>query len=157
MRTGVTPTVPEVRIKDFPRPVADGDTQAFWDAAAERRLVVQHCAQCDKWIWQPKPVCPRCHALDPEWEEVSGAGTIASWTVIHPPVLSAFAESVPFVVLLVELADAPGVRMVGQLVDAGGALVVTDGAAEGVAMRVPVELRWREQGEVMLPAWRVGL
>lgn len=136
----------------FPLPVPDADTQGFWDAAADHRLVVQHCTACGHWIWQPKPVCPRCHAADPPWEEVSGDGRVASWTVIRPPVLPAFEPFVPFVILLVELDE--GVRMVGQLVGDDGALLVTDGEAEGVGMGVPVVLRWREQGSVTLPAWR---
>jgi uncharacterized protein len=139
----------------FPLPVADADTQPFWDATVQRRLVVQHCAACGKWIWQPKPVCPRCHGLDVPWEEVQGDGTVASWTVIRPPVLPAFQPSVPFVILLVALDDAPGVRMVGQLVDEQGALLVTDGVAEGLAMGASLGLRWREQGEVILPAWQL--
>lgn len=140
----------------FPLPVADADTRPFWDAAMQRRLVVQHCAACAKWIWQPKPVCPRCYAVDVPWEELHGDGTVASWTVIRPPVLPAFQPSVPFVILLVALDGAPGVRMVGQLVDEQGALLVTDGVAEGLAMGARLELRWREQGEVILPAWQLA-
>ncbi len=137
----------------FPLPVADADTQTFWDAAADGRLVVQHCAACGHWIWQPKPVCPRCHAVDVPWEEVSGDGRVASWTVVRPPVLPAFAPFTPFVILLVELDE--GVRMVGQLAGDAGELLVTDGGPEGVSMGTPVALRWREQGEVTLPAWRI--
>jgi len=138
----------------FPLPVADADTQPFWDAAVERRLVVPRCSGCGKWIWQPKPVCPACHTADPVWTEVTGGGRVASWTVIHPPVLPAFADTVPFVILLVELDE--GVRMVGQLVDESGALLVTDGTDVGLAMGTPVVLRWREQGGVTLPAWGVA-
>ena len=134
-----------------PRPVVDRDTQPFWDAAAERHLVVPRCRACGRWIWQPKPVCPRCHTPDPAWTEVAGGGRVASWTVLHPPVLPAFAGDVPFVVLLVELDE--GVRMVGRLVGDDGAVLRTDGPAEGLAMDAPVALRWREDAGVTLPAW----
>jgi len=76
---------------------------------------------------------------------------VASWTVLHPPVLAAFADLVPFVVLLVELDE--GVRMVGQLVGDDGGLLRTDGTTEGLAMDAPVALRWRDQAGVTLPAW----
>lgn len=137
-----------------PRPVPDADTQPFWDGVAERRLLVQHCAGCGMWIWQPKPVCPRCREDDPGWTEVSGAGRVASWTVIHPPVLPVWEDAVPFVVVLVELDDAPGVRMVGQLVDGDGERRAGD---DGVAMGARVALRWRtdEAGQV-LPAWALA-
>jgi uncharacterized OB-fold protein len=137
----------------FPLPVADADTQPFWDAAAEHRLVVPRCSECGKWIWQPKPLCPACHATEPVWTQVTGGGRVASWTVIHPPVLPAFADTVPFVILLVELDE--GVRMVGQLVDESGGLLVTDGTDVGLAMGTLVGLRWREQGGVTLPAWGI--
>lgn len=137
-----------------PRPVPDRDTQPFWDAVAERRLVVQRCRACERWIWQPKPVCNRCRAAEPEWTEVSGDARVASWTVLHPPVLPVWHDVLPFTILLVELTDAPGVRMLGQLVDDAGTLLRTDGEAEGIAMGAPVVLRWRtDEAGTVLPAW----
>jgi len=97
-------------------------------------------------------MCPQCHAPDPEWVGVSGDGVVASWTVLHPPVLPVWAERLPFVVLLVELDE--GVRMIGQLVDRHGHLLRTNGEAEGVSMSARGKLRWRidEAGQT-LPAW----
>lgn len=132
-----------------PKPVADRDTQPFWDAASQDRLVVPRCRACGTWIWQPRPLCPKCGAGDPKWTEVSGAGRVASWTVVHPPVLPVWAEAVPFVVLLVELAE--GVRMLGQLCDERGGLLNTDA---GIAIGRPVRLCWRtDEGRTRLPAW----
>ncbi|MHB8669641.1 MAG: Zn-ribbon domain-containing OB-fold protein [Acidimicrobiales bacterium] len=134
-----------------PMPVPDADTQAFWDAAAEHCLVIPRCERCGAWIWQPKPVCPRCQTAGPVWTQVAGDGRVASWTVLHPPVLPAYADLLPFVILLVELTE--GVRLVGQLVDEGGRLLRTDGSAEGVAMGSPVSLRWRESAGAELAVW----
>lgn len=135
-----------------PRPVADADTQPFWDAAAQRRLVVQRCRACSRWIWQPRPLCPSCRGEDLEWTQVSGDGRVASWTVVHPPVLPAWADDVPFVVLLVELDQ--GVRMLGRLVGAAGTLAHSDG---DVGMGARVALRWIEDGAgVTLPAWTLA-
>ena len=126
-------------------PAPDADTQPFWDAAAGQRLVVQRCSACARWIWQPRPLCPRCHTPDPVWTSVTGDGTVVSWTVIHPPVLPVWADDVPFTVLLVELSE--GVRMVGRLVGADPS-ALTIGAT--------VELRWREEAGVVLPAWTLA-
>lgn len=137
-----------------PKPVADRDTQPFWDAVGEHRLVVQRCRECGRWIWQPRPLCPACQAADPVWTDVSGDARVVSWTVLHPPVLTVWQGKLPFVILLVELDDAPGVRMIGQLVDEAGELLQTDGTGEGVDFDAPVRLRWRidEAGQT-LPAW----
>ena len=137
-----------------PKPVPDRDTQPFWDAVAERRLVVPRCRACGEWIWQPRPLCPRCHAPDPDWVELNGDARVISWTALHPPVLAVWADQLPFVVLLVEPFDAPGVRMIGQLVDDAGGLLRTNGDPEGIAIGSRVSLRWRvdEAGQT-LPAW----
>lgn len=140
-----------------PKPVADRDTQPFWDAVADRRLVVPRCRACRAWIWQPRPLCPRCHAPDPEWVAVGGNARVVSWTALHPPVLTVWNEQVPFVVLLVELDDAPGVRMIGQLVDDAGTLLKTNGEPEGLAVGRSLSLRWRvDEADQTLPAWTVA-
>jgi uncharacterized OB-fold protein len=140
-----------------PKPVADRDTQPFWDGVASHRLVVQRCTACDAWIWQPRPLCPACHTPDPSWVEVDGDARVVSWTALHPPVLAVWADQVPFVVLLVELDGAPGVRMLGQLVDDSGALLKTNGDAEGLAIGAPVSLRWRlDEARQTLPAWTLS-
>jgi len=146
-----------VQIPLPPKPIADRDTQAFWDAVAKRKLVVQRCSQCDAWIWQPRPLCPRCHAADPPWVELNGDARVVSWTALHPPVLAVWADQVPFVVLLVELDGAAGVRMLGQLVDDSGALLKTNGDAEGLAIGDRLSLRWRvDEAGQKLPAWTLA-
>lgn len=141
--TDMTPTLPV--------PVPDRDTQPFWDACAEQRLSIQRCAGCARWIWQPMPLCPTCHRPDPVWTDVSGDGTVASWTVIRPPVFAAYAERTPFVILLVELVE--GVRLLGYLVDEAGGWLTTDGEAQGIAMGALAELRWHRQDGRWLPSW----
>jgi len=135
----------------FPVPVPDRDTQPFWDGCARGELMIQRCSRCGRWLWQPRPVCSSCQTPDPVWTRVPGRGHIASWTVIRPPTLPAFAEHVPFVVLLVELEE--GMRLLGYLVDDSGAILRTDGATEGVAIGAPVALRFHDQAGTPLPSW----
>lgn len=138
----------------FPVPVADADTQPFWDGCRRGELLVQRCASCGRWLWQPRPICSRCQTPDPVWTRVSGSGAVASWTVIRPPTLPAYAEMVPFVVLLVQLDE--GVRLLGYLVDGEGHLLRTDGVAEGVAIGSRVALRFHEQAGTILPCWTLA-
>ena len=138
----------------FPVPVADQDTQPFWDGCRRGELLIQRCGACGKWLWQPRPVCSSCQTPDPAWTRVSGDGAIASWTVMRPPTLPAFAALVPFVVLLVTLDE--GVRLLGYLVDDAGRVVQTDGGAEGVAIGRRVRLRFHDQAGTILPCWTLA-
>lgn len=138
-------------MKQFPIPVADADTAPYWEGVARNELLVQRCGACNAWIWQPRPICPRCQMADPPWTLVSGDAAVASWIVLRPPVLPAYAEMVPFVVLLVELDQ--GVRMLGYLVDDAGNVLRTDGEAEALAIGARVALRFHEQAGTKLPCW----
>jgi uncharacterized OB-fold protein len=61
---------------------------------------------------------------------------------------------VPFVVLLVTLDE--GVRLLGYLVDDGGRVLKTDGAAEGVRTGRRVRLRFHDQAGTILPCWTLA-
>ena len=138
----------------FPVPVPDRDTKPFWDACARGELLIQRCASCGKFLWQPRPVCSSCQTPDPAWTKVSGDAKVASWAVMRPPTLPAYAEMVPFVVLLVELDEK--VRLLGYLVDGAGQLLKTDGVAEGLSMGSRVKLRFYDQAGFKLPSWTIA-
>src|SRR3974390_2712673 len=55
----------------------------------------------------PRPACPRCHSADLGWREASGAGTVYTCTVVRHPTHFAFADKIPYVIALVELAEGP--------------------------------------------------
>ncbi len=138
----------------FPVPVPDADTQPFWGGVARRELLIQRCGACSKWLWQPRPICSTCQTPGPLWTPVRGDGRIASWVVMRPPTLPAYADKVPFVVLLVELDG--GVRLLGYLVDSTGDLIKTDGVREGLAMGRRVALRFHDQAGTLLPSWTLA-
>ncbi len=98
-----------------PAPYPDGLAQEFWDATRRHELVVQRCNACGTWQWGPEFICHACHKDDLGYQRVSGRGRIYSWERSWYPVHPALKESVPYVVVLVELPDAGSVRMVGNL------------------------------------------
>lgn len=127
-----------------PVPLPDPDSEPFWEAAAQHRLVVQRCAACKTFRHPPRPMCPSCLSLEQEWIEVSGRGRVWSWVVAHPPVLPAFAEKTPYNVAVIELDE--GMRMVGNLLD-----VDLGDIREG--LEVEVIFTDVEEG-VTLPQWK---
>jgi uncharacterized OB-fold protein len=92
---------------EHPHPAPDEDTAPFWDGCRSHQLMLQRCAGCDSWRFPPRPRCPSCLSSAFTWEAASGDGVIASYTICHPPVLPAFADRVPYDVIVVELAEGP--------------------------------------------------
>jgi uncharacterized OB-fold protein len=102
-------------------PVTDPDGAPFWRYAAQGELRVQTCADCHEPRFPPRPCCPHCQSFDSEWTLTSGHGRIWSYVVPHPPLLADYAAQAPYNVVVVELADAPRIRLVGNLVSSAGA------------------------------------
>ncbi len=97
-------------------PVVDDDGAPFWEYARQGELRVQACADCAEPRFPPRPCCPHCQSFASEWRPVSGRGRVWSYVVPHPPLLPDYAERAPYNVIVVELADAPRIRLVGNLV-----------------------------------------
>jgi uncharacterized OB-fold protein len=101
----------------LPVPVAEPDqlSAPYWAGLRQERLLVQRCAHCGAWQFGPEWICHRCHAFDPDWVEVPARGRIYSWERVWHPVHPALKERCPYLAVLVELPQAGGVRMVGNL------------------------------------------
>ncbi|MET8517403.1 OB-fold domain-containing protein [Streptomyces sp. NPDC005077] len=99
-------------------PVVDEDGAPFWEYAARGELRVQACAapDCGRLRFPPRPCCPHCRSFESEWRAMSGRGRIWSYVVPHPPLLPAYAAQAPYNAVVVELADAPHIRLVGNVV-----------------------------------------
>ena len=96
----------------------DRITQGFWDRCSDHELAFQKCSECGTFRNPPVPVCHDCRSAQYEWSPVAGAGTVYSFTVVTLPVADVLHDPVPFNVVLVEFDDAPGVRLISNLVDA---------------------------------------
>lgn len=102
------------------RPVTDTDGAPFWEYAAQGELRVQACAGCGELRFPPRPCCPGCQSFDSEWRLMSGRGRVWSYVVAHPPLLPDYAAQAPYNVVVVELDEAPRIRLVGNLVTGAG-------------------------------------
>lgn len=134
-------------------PVPDADGLPFWEFAARGELRIQACADCHELRFPPRPCCPHCQSFDSEWRRMSGRGRIWSYVLPHPPLLPAYAELAPYNVILVSLADAPGIRLVGNLVAARDAPL---NSVDPSRLRIgaPVKVVFAELAEdVVVPRW----
>ncbi|RFU86096.1 hypothetical protein DY218_14355 [Streptomyces triticagri] len=135
-------------------PVPDADGAPFWEYAARGELRVQACAapDCGELRFPPRPCCPHCRSFDSEWRLMSGRGRVWSYVRPHPPLLPAYAEQAPYHVILVEPADAPGIRLAGNLVSAAGA-ALDSVDPERLRIGARVQVVFTELDGVALPQW----
>ncbi|HET9078060.1 MAG TPA: OB-fold domain-containing protein [Acidimicrobiales bacterium] len=133
-----------------PVPVPDDQSAPYWRAAGEHRLVLARCSACRAFCHPPDVVCPRCGRSDPAFafEEVSGRGTVRSWTVMRQSFLPGFDTDVPFVLVDVELAEQPDLRLIGRLLDGPGAPLGVGAAVTAAFEDLP--------GGVSVPAFRLA-
>jgi uncharacterized OB-fold protein len=122
---------------DMPTPAASRETLAWWQAAAEHRLLVQRCADCGVTRMPPGPLCPDCRSFNRTWLEVSGRGTVYTYTVVHRAYVPSLADRLPYVVIVVDLDGAAGARLTSNLVDADPATV---------RVGMAVEVVWEDMG-----------
>jgi uncharacterized OB-fold protein len=129
----------------MPQPMADHEAVPWWRAAAEHRLLVQQCTDCAHMRLPPAPVCPSCRSNAADWHEISGRGEIYTFTVVHRPI--AAGQQVPFIIAVVALEGAGGVRMISNVVEA---------EPDELRIGLPVEVAWEDMSEdLAVPRFRI--
>lgn len=138
----------------FLLPGTDEYSEDFWAGFGDEKLLVQTCSSCGSARYPTRPMCPECRSLDYRFQQASGQGRIWSFVVVHPPVLPAYAEFAPYNVVVVELEDFPGIRMVGNLVVAADA-PINSVDPHDIAIGAPVEVVFSAVSQdVTFPRWR---
>jgi uncharacterized OB-fold protein len=138
-------------------PVADEETEGFWEGTATGELRMQCCGACGRLRHPPRVMCPHCQSTERHWQQVSGRATVWSYVVPHPPLLPAYEGFAPYAVITVSLEEDPALRLVGNLVTApGGAINEVDPASIviGEPVRVVFAPRPRPDGSnAFVPEW----
>jgi uncharacterized OB-fold protein len=124
----------------------DQHTRPFWEACSRRELRLQRCSDCGRFRQPPLAGCPHCGSPRSDWPLLSGRGHVFSFTVVHHAAVPLLAQEVPYNVAVVELDDAPGARLISNVI--GRAL-------EAIAVGMAVEVAWDEpRPGVVLPRFR---
>jgi len=122
----------EAHIKPLPTP--DADSQAYWNAMKEGRLLLQHCGSCGHIQLYQQAVCRRCLGAQLVHRPASGRGKVHSYSVVHRAPGPAFKQDTPYAVILVELEEGP--RMISSFVGDDPAVVRFDMSVELVCEAV---------------------
>ena len=103
-------------------------TELFWEAARNGKLMIQYDPVVKKYQFYPRSVSIFTGRKNLEWREVSGKGTLYSFTDIHvaPP---GFEDLAPYMIGVIELDE--GVRMMTPLLG-----ITMDDAQLGMRMKV---------------------
>ena len=91
----------------------DRETGGFFQAAAEGRLVFRACEDCSHALHPPTAYCRHCGGWNTAWRDAKGTGKVHSWTTVAHQIHPAYPA--PYTVVVVELDDAPEVRLLGYL------------------------------------------
>jgi uncharacterized OB-fold protein len=95
-----SPAIP----KPLPQPTPT--TQPFWDAAAQRKLILPVNAAGEVY-WYPRALDPGTLTQPSGWREASGKGTVYAFTVDRRGTAPAFAADAPYVIAIIELDEGP--------------------------------------------------
>jgi len=98
-----------------PRPRPTPRTEPFWAGLRDGVVRLQRCDGCGSWVHYPRARCPRCLSDRLAWHEVSGHGSVHTFTVAAAPTAPVFADEAPQLLAVVELDQ--GVRVTTTLVD----------------------------------------
>jgi uncharacterized OB-fold protein len=116
----------------FPRVMLNQDNVAYFSGLLEHRLLVNRCDGCGYWIQPPRPMCPKCWSTSISPTEVSGAGVVYMFTILHQgrPIPG---FDYPHLIAAVELPERAGLRVLAPIVNV---------AHEDVGHGIAVELVW---------------
>lgn len=129
-----------------PVPMVTPESERYWQGCKQHELWLRYCNRCAKAYFYPRDICPACGSRDVAWRQASGRGTVHTYAIVQRAPTPAFAEDVPFVTAIVELAEGP--RMMSSLVG-----VEPDPGKVRVGM--PVEVTFEDiTDEISLPRFR---
>jgi uncharacterized OB-fold protein len=100
----------------IPRSAAmiDEMTRPFWTSGGGGVLSVLRCSECGYWIHPPAPRCRICRSNAVKSQQVSGRGSVYSFTVNHHAWRKYVTE--PYVVAIVELDEQAGLRLTTNII-----------------------------------------
>ena len=129
-----------------PVPVLTPVSAPYWEAARERRLEIQRCRTCRRWIHFPDVRCPACGSDRLAFERVQGTGVVSTFTVVHRTFVPGFGADGPYAVGWIDLDEQEGLRVFADLVDC---------AADDVHIGMRVEVVFTERdGWGPIPSFR---
>ncbi len=97
-----------IKERKIPAPTVYPETQVYWEAAVQGKLMIKRCAACGEYHHYPRSICPFCFSDKTEWREAAGKGEIYTYSVMR-------RLEIPYAIAYVTLEE--GVSMMTNIVD----------------------------------------
>ena len=123
--------------RSYPDPAINLETESFWAAANDGKLMLKRCEDCGQIHYYPRALCPYCLSPDTTWFAAAGTGQIYTYSIMR-------RTETPYAIAYVTLDE--GVTVMSNIVDC-------DFDALSIGQRVEVAFRRTEGGQA-LPVFR---
>ncbi len=120
-------------------PALDDENRFFWTSGADGKLRFLRCNQCGYYLHPPQPQCPQCESRDLAPREVSGRGTVHSFTINHQPW---DGSTEPWAIVLIEFPEQEGLRLTSNMVNC---------ANDDVKIGMQVQVWFEQHGDIYFP------
>ena len=97
-----------------PLPAPTPVSAPFWEGLKQEKVIIQQCGDCQAWGFYPRTHCRACLSSNLIWREVSGEGTLHTYTITRQPTAPHFSDEVPQFLAMVDLDE--GVRLTTTLI-----------------------------------------
>jgi len=91
--------------KPLPEPIPV--SQPFWDGLAEHKVRIQYSPSSGKYVFYPRLLAPGTLADDLEWRDISGLGTLYTYTVAYRATAPPWTDAVPQLLAVVQWDEGP--------------------------------------------------
>jgi uncharacterized OB-fold protein len=109
--------------------------------------VFSRCTACGSMTQRLPMVCTQCQGEAFEWSQVSGRGTIYSFSVARQTWVPAFRHDLPYVVVAVAISEQPSLVVTTNLVG--------DYELDELTIGLPVIAEFEPRGEATLLQFRL--
>lgn len=131
-----------------PLPVADAVSKTFWEGVTQKKLLVQRCTRCRRYQFPPDVSCGSCSSDALAFEQVSGRGTVFSFSETVSGARHPYFQSIsPYLVGMVQLDEQDGLIFASNFPGSTYA---------DLAIGAPVEIEFQEIADgAVIPQFRL--
>jgi uncharacterized OB-fold protein len=125
--------------------VGDEECLPFWEGTRRGEIRFPKCQVCNRFHWYPCTLCPFCYSPNIKWQALTSQARLFTWAYVKWN-LPAYGIRGPFVMILVEFDEAPGLYLTSDLIEC---------RPENVRIGMPLQVVFqRINNKLMMPLFK---